>query len=84
MIVTFRAAARSRAATRSPRSISRGAAGATVRRPALMLRGALPRDASLGISPAHDATADHRDLVTTSHLARSLGLQPQLTEAGHG
>ena len=31
MIVTFRAAARSRAATRSPRSISRGAAGATVK-----------------------------------------------------
>src|SRR5689334_4980177 len=31
MIVTFRVAARSRAATRSPRSISRGAAGATVK-----------------------------------------------------
>jgi hypothetical protein len=30
MTVTFRVAARSRAATRSPRSISRGAAGATV------------------------------------------------------
>ena len=31
MIVTFRVAARSRAAIRSPRSISRGAAGATVK-----------------------------------------------------
>jgi hypothetical protein len=31
MIVTFRAAARSRAATRSPRAISPGAAGATVK-----------------------------------------------------
>src|SRR4029077_3616455 len=31
MTVTFRVAARSRAATRSPRSISRGAAGATVK-----------------------------------------------------
>jgi hypothetical protein len=31
MIVTFRVTARSRAATRSPRSISRGAAGATVK-----------------------------------------------------
>ena len=31
MIVTFRVAARSRAATRSPRAISLGAAGATVK-----------------------------------------------------
>jgi hypothetical protein len=38
MIVTFRAAARSRAATRSPRAISLGAAGATVKRPALISR----------------------------------------------
>jgi hypothetical protein len=53
MIVTFLAVARSRAAMRSPRSISREVAGTTV----------------LGIKPARalSTRANHQDLVTTSH-----------------
>ena len=51
MIVTFRAAARSRAARRSPRSISRGVAGATFRGLPWYLRRPEPPSA-LGTRPA--------------------------------
>ena len=72
MIVTFPAAARSRAARRSPRSISRGVARATFRGPPCCLR--LTPYPPATQSSRYQASvrtvngADHPDLVTTSHL----------------
>ena len=61
MIVTFRAAARSSAARRSPRSISRRVARATVN--------GLPR--YLPLTPYAGDGPNHHDPVTTSHLTGS-------------
>src|SRR5260370_23656973 len=72
MTVPRPAAARSRAARRSSRSIRRGAAGATVRGLPRFLRltPCRRRHSPLGIRPAHalSTRANHPDRATTFHL----------------
>ena len=72
MTVTFRAAARSRAARRSPRSISRRAAGATDNGLPLFLRltSCRRRHSPLATRPPHAVSTrtNHHDLATTFHL----------------